>query len=86
MSPLNFKGHAAAQNQTREASGYSSDSNENDIVAKAKKIRPEPYEYSYNERDVILYNLGAGATEKQVGSLITCDVLVLTPRAAAMGI
>ncbi|KAI0368737.1 multifunctional beta-oxidation protein [Pilatotrama ljubarskyi] len=37
-----------------------------DIVAAAKKEVPEPTEYSYTERDVILYNLGVGATETEL--------------------
>ncbi|KAK0223168.1 multifunctional beta-oxidation protein [Armillaria fumosa] len=37
-----------------------------DIVVEAKKLIVEPTEYSYTERDVILYNLGVGATEKEL--------------------
>ncbi|KAK0485163.1 multifunctional beta-oxidation protein [Armillaria novae-zelandiae] len=37
-----------------------------DIVVEAKKMIVEPTEYSYTERDVILYNLGVGATEKEL--------------------
>ncbi|KAJ7931456.1 hydroxysteroid dehydrogenase [Mycena leptocephala] len=36
------------------------------IVADAKKIPIEPVHYNYTERDVILYNLGVGATEKDL--------------------
>ncbi|PBK75606.1 multifunctional beta-oxidation protein [Armillaria solidipes] len=37
-----------------------------DIVVEAKKMIVEPTEYSYTERDVVLYNLGVGATEKEL--------------------
>ena len=37
-----------------------------DIVAAAKKEVSEPTEFSYTERDVILYNLGIGATEQEL--------------------
>ncbi|KAI0064752.1 peroxisomal hydratase-dehydrogenase-epimerase [Artomyces pyxidatus] len=36
------------------------------IVRDAKKQVSDPVEYSYTERDVILYNLGIGATEKEL--------------------
>jgi multifunctional beta-oxidation protein len=36
-----------------------------DIVTKAKKLK-EVVEYKYTERDVILYNLGVGATEQEL--------------------
>ncbi|KAI0822455.1 multifunctional beta-oxidation protein [Trametes gibbosa] len=37
-----------------------------DVVAAAKKEVADPTEYSYVERDVILYNLGIGATEQEL--------------------
>lgn len=37
------------------------DPEDSEIVATAKKEVPEPTEFEYTERDVILYNLGVGA-------------------------
>ena len=37
-----------------------------EVVANAKKEQQEPLEFSYTERDVILYNLGIGATEQEL--------------------
>ncbi|WFD00928.1 hypothetical protein MYAM1_003684 [Malassezia yamatoensis] len=37
-----------------------------DLVKQAKAQKVEPTEFEYSERDVILYNLSVGATEKQL--------------------
>ncbi|KAI0768061.1 multifunctional beta-oxidation protein [Trametes elegans] len=42
------------------------DPEDSEVVAAAKKEVSEPVEYSYTERDVILYNLGVGATEQEL--------------------
>ncbi|KAI5120206.1 hypothetical protein M0805_006312 [Coniferiporia weirii] len=48
-----------------EASPYA-DPEDSELVAEAKKDVADPAEFSYTERDVILYNLGIGATEKEL--------------------
>ncbi|KAI0714466.1 multifunctional beta-oxidation protein [Cerioporus squamosus] len=53
------------------ASGSDSDSpyadpEDSEVVANAKKEVQEPVEFSFTERDVILYNLGIGATEQEL--------------------
>lgn len=42
------------------------DSEDSALVAKAKTAAPEVGEYSYTERDVIMYNLAVGASEKEL--------------------
>lgn len=42
------------------------DPEDSQLVADAKKDKPEDHEFSYTERDVILYNLGVGATAKDL--------------------
>ncbi|CAK5268548.1 unnamed protein product [Mycena citricolor] len=43
-----------------------SEEQDSPLVIEAKKAPTEPGEYSYSERDVILYNLGIGATEQEL--------------------
>lgn len=42
------------------------DAEDSQLVADAKKQVPEDHEYSFTERDIILYNLGIGATEQEL--------------------
>ena len=43
-----------------------SDPDDTEAVAQAKKTATATSEFSYTERDVILYNLGLGATEQEL--------------------
>ncbi|KAH7341634.1 multifunctional beta-oxidation protein [Rhizoctonia solani] len=51
-------------NKTTESG--SADGEDPTIVVEAKNEQREPVEFEYTERDVILYNLGIGATEKEL--------------------
>jgi len=42
------------------------DPDDSQLVADAKNVLTEPVSYTYTEKDVILYNLGIGATEKEL--------------------
>ena len=52
-----------------EADGESSsyeDPEDTEEIKAAKRNAPEPEEYSYKERDVMLYNLGIGAKAEEL--------------------
>lgn len=49
-----------------KASNAFADPEDSQLVVDAKKESIDPVDYVYSERDVILYNLGIGATEKEL--------------------
>lgn len=53
-------------NTAGDAAPSSADPEDPEIVAKAKQAPPEVVEYAFAERDVILYNLGVGATAQEL--------------------
>jgi hypothetical protein len=42
------------------------DPEDSELVKDAKRLIPEAVEFEYDERDVIVYNMGVGATEKEL--------------------
>ncbi|VDB89806.1 unnamed protein product [Peniophora sp. CBMAI 1063] len=66
MEPLvaNFNNEGGEEESS--SSSPHDDPEDSQLVRDAKKEVPEPTEFSYTERDVILYNLGIGATEKEL--------------------
>ncbi|EJD49722.1 multifunctional beta-oxidation protein [Auricularia subglabra TFB-10046 SS5] len=59
----NFNNEGASQEDDGESFADAEDTKE---VAEAKKNPPEPVEVEWAEKDVILYNLGIGATEQEL--------------------
>lgn len=55
------------------AGGDYSDPEDPEIVKKAKAEKIEESDFSYSERDIILYNLGVGATEKDLDLVFEQD-------------
>ncbi|KDQ14285.1 hypothetical protein BOTBODRAFT_32760 [Botryobasidium botryosum FD-172 SS1] len=54
------------ENFKNAAKDTESSNQDPEIVVNAKKQPIEPLEYSYDKRDVIIYNLGIGATEQEL--------------------
>ncbi|KAI0300890.1 peroxisomal hydratase-dehydrogenase-epimerase [Russula brevipes] len=42
------------------------DPEDSELVKEAKRLIPDTVEFAYDERDVIIYNMGVGATEKEL--------------------
>ena len=63
-----------------EPEGDFADPEDSEIVREAKKITLDPVEYEFDNKEVILYNLGIGATEKQVSRGLACKQYFLINR------
>jgi len=57
---------ANSENVSDEDGDEFIDPEDSDLVKEAKKITVDPYEYELDHNKVILYNLGIGATEKEL--------------------
>lgn len=75
---LTLSSHQIIENFSNEGGDTSSDPHADpadpEMVAKAKETSIETGEYTYTERDVALYNLGIGATEKELDLIFEGDI------------
>lgn len=62
----NFNNESAASSGSEGSGSDYSDPEDTKEIAEAKKNTPEPIEVEWTEKDVILYNLGIGATEQEL--------------------
>lgn len=60
-------------NEGQDDSTDYTDPEDSDLVGKAKKEAQASGEYEYTERDVALYNIGVGATEKDLDLIFEQD-------------
>lgn len=51
-------------NQAEEERHF--DPEDSELVKDAKRLIPDAVEFEYDERDIIVYNMGVGATEKEL--------------------
>ena len=65
-SPSGSKPVSKASSPSSSPFGNYDDAQDSEIVKKAKMGKSESSEYIYSERDVALYNIGIGATEKEL--------------------
>ena len=54
------------ENKSESGNSPSDDREDIELVREAKRNVPEPMDFSYSERDVVLYNLSVGATEQEL--------------------
>ncbi|KAA1120815.1 hypothetical protein PGTUg99_021443 [Puccinia graminis f. sp. tritici] len=70
----NFGAEEESEDSSSDDSvGDYSDPEDSELVATAKKSVPEAMEYTFTEKDCILYNLGIGANEKQLKYVYEAD-------------
>ncbi|KAH9458188.1 hypothetical protein Pst134EB_010491 [Puccinia striiformis f. sp. tritici] len=60
------KGESKASSTGDSTAEDYADSEDSELVATAKKVVPDPMEYTFTEKDCILYNLGIGAHKKKL--------------------
>jgi multifunctional beta-oxidation protein len=72
VSNFGAEGESEAPSTDESAETYA-DPEDSEVVATAKKAVPPAMEYTFAEKDCILYNLGIGAHEKQLKYVYEAD-------------